>query len=294
MHNRPAVINQAVPVLHQAAQRFQEQFLYPLLIQMGRRAFMFSFKLGVALPDCALIFAVGMPHLRAEVCPAVPAFQLGGKRAAAIAPSRRPPALHLQLYQLPLGRGNDGVMAALHIILRHFTFIRFPFLREEIHRVALLQTGIAFVFFVGQDIFHRPMTPLAFPGRRGNLLLCQILCNGIRRFPLHEHPVNQPYGFRLLRHNLHLPVLAFLVSEEGAVRKADFAVCKTLSLSPGNILRDGAGFLLRKAAHDGNQQLAFGVKCKNVLFLEINLHASFLQLPHCREAVHRIPCEPGY
>jgi len=61
-----------------------------------------------------------MPDLGAEVFPAVAAFQLCRERAAAVmAPPRVLPPLYLRLHELPLRRLDDGVMAALHVILRH-------------------------------------------------------------------------------------------------------------------------------------------------------------------------------
>ena len=40
-----------------------------------------------------------------------------------------------------------------------------------------------------------------------------------------------------------------------------------------------------RAGHDGDQQLPLGVKGVNVFFLEVHLHALFLQLPHRSKAV---------
>ena len=155
LHDRPAVCDDRFPVFHQDAEGLKEQLLYPLLVQVGRGAPAFPFELGVALPDRPFIFAVGMPHLGAEVCPAVAAFQLCGECAAAVmAPPRVLPPLYLRLHELPLRRLNDGVMAALHIVLRHLPFVRLPLLGKEVHRVAFLQAGVALVFLVGKYVLE--------------------------------------------------------------------------------------------------------------------------------------------
>ena len=127
-------------------------------------------------------------------------------------------------------------MAAFHIILRNLALIHLPLLGKEVHRIALLEPGIALVLFIGQYVLNRPVLPPLFPGRCGDLLFHQVLGNGVRRLSLHEHPVNKPYNFCLLRHDLHLPVLPLLVAEERTVGDAYLAVFKPFSLSPGHIL----------------------------------------------------------
>lgn len=133
---------------------------------MRRSTLALSLKLGVALPDGAFILAVGVPDLGTEEFPAVPAFQLCGKRPAAVmAPAHIPPALHLHL---PLCRCDDGVMAAFHIILRDLALIHFPLLGKKVHRIALLEPGIAFVLFIGQYVLDGPVLPPLLPGRCGD------------------------------------------------------------------------------------------------------------------------------
>ena len=128
-HDRPAVTDDLLPVFHQDAECLQEQLLYPLLVQIWRGASAFAFELGIALPYRPLVLAVGMPDLGAEVFAAVAAFQLCRERAAAVmAPPCVLPPLYLRLHELPFCRLDDGVMAALHIILRHLPFIRLAFL----------------------------------------------------------------------------------------------------------------------------------------------------------------------
>ena len=185
---------------------------------MGRGAPALAFELGITLPYRPFVFAVGMLDLGAEVFPAVSAFQLCRERAAAVmAPPRVLPPLYLRLHELPLRSLDDGVMAALHIILRHFPLVRLAFLGKEIHSVTLLQAGIAFVFLVGGDVLNRPVPSCLLPCGRGDAFIRQILCNGVGRLPLHEQPVNESHRLCLLRHDLHLPVLPFLVAEERTV-----------------------------------------------------------------------------
>lgn len=137
IHDRPAVPDDLLPVFYQDAECLKEQLLYPLLVQVGRGTPAFPFELGVALPDCPPVLAVGVPHLGAEVFSAVPAFQLCGEHAAAVmAPPRVLPPLYLRLHELPFCRLDDGVVAALHIILRHFPFVRLCHLsRGRVHQI---------------------------------------------------------------------------------------------------------------------------------------------------------------
>ena len=186
----PAVTDDCLTVRQQDAERLKEQLLYPLLVQMGRCAPAFTLELGVALPDRPFVLAVGVPDLGSEVFPAVAAFQLCRERTAAVmAPPRVLPPLYLRLYELPLRRLDDGVMAALHIILRHLPFVRLALLGKKIHCIALLQAGIAFVLFDRKYVLNRPVPPCFLPRGRGDVFVRQIFCNGVRRLPLHEQPV---------------------------------------------------------------------------------------------------------
>ncbi len=141
-------------------------------------------------------------------------------------------------------------------ILRHFPFVRLAFLGKEIHRAALLKAGVAFVFLVGEDVLHRPVTPRFFPRGRRDAFVRQVFCDGAGRLPLHEHPVDEPHRLRLLRHNLHLSVLTLPVAEEGTAGQADLAVRKPLPFPSGHVFRNAPALLLRQRGHDGDEELA--------------------------------------
>ena len=74
----------------------------------------------------------------------------------------------------------------------------------------------------------------------------------------------------------------------------DLSVREPLPLSPGDVFRDGAAFLLGQAGHDGDEQLPFAVQGVDILLLEVDLHAPLLQPADGGEAVHGIPGEAAH
>ncbi len=120
--------------------------------------------------SACLVLAVEMPDLGAEVFTAVAIFQLCRERTTAVmAPSQVFLPLYLHLHKLPLHRRDNGVIAALCVILRCLPFARLVLLGKGIHRATLLQAGIALVLFIGKDVLHRPV-PLGLLSRGGMFL----------------------------------------------------------------------------------------------------------------------------
>lgn len=145
-----------------------------------------------------------------------------------------------------------------------------------------------------KDVLHRPVLPGLLSCGRRDVPVRQVFCDGVGHLPLPEDPVDEPHRFRFFRHNLHLPILPFPVTEEGAVGQAGLAVRKPLPFPPCAVFRNAPALLLRQRGHDGNEQLALGVQRVDVFLLGIGLHAFLLQLPDRGEAVHRVPCEPAH
>ena len=74
----------------------------------------------------------------------------------------------------------------------------------------------------------------------------EVISNALCGFSLKEHLIDEPYRFGLLRHYLEVSVLALIKTEKLRVADADLAIRETLSLSPCDILRNGAAFFLEK------------------------------------------------
>ena len=251
-------------------------------------------ELAVAPPDGALVFVGGMPDLGTEVTTTVPADQPGGKYAvAAVAAPNSFPALQLTLHQLPLSRVNDGRVAVLHIILRHLALVFLLFLGEKIHRERLLQEGVTLVLLVFQDALHRARRPSFLPCGGGYPFLGEKARNGTGGLAAEEQTVNPADSLRFLRHDFRKSVRALPVAQKVAVRQADLPIGESFSLAPGDVLRNGAAFLLRQGGHNGNQQFPLAVQGVDVLLLEVDLHAFFLQFADGHQAVHRVPGKPA-
>ena len=127
-------------------------------------------------------------------------------------------------------------MVPFHIILRYLPLVLFPLFRKEIRRVLLLQEHIPFVLLAGEDALDGTLVPGVFPRRTLDAKPRQLLADGIRAQSLQEKLVYQLYRPRLFRVHFQAAVLPLLISEEGAVGKAAFAVRKLLPLAPSGVL----------------------------------------------------------
>ena len=169
-------------------------------------------------------------------------------------------------------------MAVLHIVLWNFALVHFLLFSKEIDGEALLQQCRAFILLVFKDALHRAGLPPLLTRRRRYAIRRQFLCNGDWGKAFHKTCVDSTDDDRFFRHNLWKTVLSLSVSEKLLIRQANLSVCEAFSLTPGNVLRNGAAFFLGKARHDGQQQLALSVKGVNILFLKEYLNTFFLQL----------------
>ena len=138
-------------------------------------------------------------------------------------------------------------MTVFYIILRNLALINFFLFGEEVHRKGLLKHRIALVFFVSKNTFYRTNRPFYFTGWCWHFSLSELLCNTRWGLSFKEKPINQPNanGFRF--HNLRQTILALFVTKEPPIWQADLPVCKTFSLTPGNIFRDASAFFLAEA-----------------------------------------------
>ena len=75
----------------------------------------------------------------------------------------------LCLHGLEHFRRNDSGMTIFNVILRNLALVHLHFLGQEIRAEGLLQDGVALVFLVGQNAFHRFGPPLWPLGRRRNI-----------------------------------------------------------------------------------------------------------------------------
>lgn len=241
-----AILQQSVPAYDKRIHGSQESLLNRLFGKRRRFAF-FAVEFMIALPDDPAVFVGGMPYLCPEKRTAICADQARGEYGIpAVASPQGFPPCHLVLHKVPLFRCNNGRMAVLHIILRNRTIVDLFLFREEVDRVAFLQKRIAFVFFIGEDAFHRAGLPFLFPGRSRNVRFGKVIGNRASGLSADKQSVNLPHDFRFLRDNFRQSIRAASVSEELFVWKADLAVREPLALSPCHIFRNGAAFFLGK------------------------------------------------
>ena len=282
--------NDGLPVGKIRPKGRQEQFFQSLLGKMGRFAFVFPLKFVVTLPDDPAVTVGGVPGLGAENPAAVGTKDLPGERAGLAVPGAAVFApFQLRLHLFPLPRLDNGGVAILHIVLRHFALVDLGFLGEEIHRKGFLKQCGAFAFLVLQDALHGSSLPDGlFSGGR-DALLRQRGGDGICGFPLKELAVDAFDDLRFFRDDLRQSVGTFAIPQKLTVRDADFPVGEALSLPPGNVFGDAAAFLLGKARHDGDEQFPLGVEGHDILFLKEALATGLLQLADGGQTVYGVP-----
>ena len=137
-------------------------------------------------------------------------------------------------------------MVTLDVVLGDLACIGNDLLREIISRKRLLQKRVTLVFFVCEYAYYAARIPHLFSCRSGNSILCENAGNAERRIAHQEQPVNPPDRFSLLRVDDKLSVGSPVVTEESAEGNRDLAVSETFSLSPSDVVRDRAAFLLGK------------------------------------------------
>ena len=182
-------------------------------------------------------------------------------------------------------------MAAFYIVLRNFALVDLLLFGKKIDCELLLEKCVTLVFLILKDAHHRTLAPFGFTARGRNTKIHKVLADAGCRFALKEQSVNQPYDFGFLFVDDGNAVLATVIAEKLFIRHRYLTVCKTLSLTPGDILGNAPALFLGKAGHDGYQQFALAVKGVDVLFFKEHLHMMLFQLSDGNQAVYRISCK---
>ena len=157
------------------------------------------------------------------------------------------PSGELPLDHLKGLRVDDGLVVVLHIVLRNLTLIGFHLLGQEVLAEGFLQQSIAFVLLVRQDALDGGLAPLVLACRCRDAFIGQRLGDAVRRHPFEKHAVDALDNFGLLRVDHQISILTSVVAEEPFEGNRDLAVCKSLSLAPCAVLRNGPAFFLREA-----------------------------------------------
>ncbi len=246
----------------------------------------------VTAPDSFPIFAVGMPDLGAVEGAALPAADFAGEDVyAAVVHDAVAALLHLALDQVEGLRCDDRFMVAFHVVLRDFALVDLRLFREVVDCVGFLQQGVALVFLVSEDGLDGTDAPVILAAGCLDAVIGKLLGDAVVGQALQEEPVDAADGFCLLWVDDELAIRTAVVAEKPVERNRHLAVCESLTLSPGAVLGNATGFLLRKARHDGDQQFTFSVEGPDVLFFKVAFDAVFLEFPDGCQAVDGVPGE---
>ena len=183
------------------------------------------------------------------------------------------------------------LVVVLYVVLGNLAVIDGLLLGQEICDVRFLEQGIALVLLVGQDAFHSALAPLFLAARRPDPHGCQLVGNRPVGKPCKELAVNKPDGLGFFRVYDQVSVLALVVTDEAAVGDRHLAVAYALAVPPGDVFRNAPAFLLGKARHDGDEQLALGIEGLGVFLFKVDLRAVLLELADGGKVVHCVSGE---
>ncbi len=272
--------------------RRQECGLYFAVVYGWCGAFLPDIVFVVAAPYGFPVFAVGMPDLGAVERAALPASDFAGEDVdAAVVHNAVAAFLHLALDQVEGLRCDDRFMVAFHVVLRDFALVDLRLFREVVDCVGFLQQGVALVFLVSEDGLDGTDAPVILAAGCLDAVIGKLLGDAVVGQALQEEPVDAADGFCLLWVDDELAIRTAVVAEKPVERNRHLAVCESLTLSPGAVLGNAPGFLLRKARHDGDQQFSFAVEGPDVLLLEVAFDAVFLELSDGCQAVDGVSGE---
>ena len=211
----------------------------------------------VASINSASVLIRGMPNSSAERTAAFAALDLPRENAyAAVSPTFPCTTLHLPLHHFEYGGVDDGGMALFHEVARHLSAVLDGFLGEEIRREGLLDSRAACVFLVAEDAPDGLGVPFFLTRDRQNVPCGQFLCDPAGCHTFKEKLEDELHDLGLLLVDGEIAVLALVIAEEVRVADGELAVGELFPESPCDVLRDGACFLLRQAAEDGQEDFS--------------------------------------
>lgn len=135
--------------------------------------------------------------------------------------------------------------------------------------------------------------PVRVPGCGEMAFGLELFCDAGQGAAVEVEGADVADEFGLFLVDNEVAVLASLVAEEPAERDGDFPVGEAFPVPPGDVLTDGACFLLRERTHDGDEEFAFGVERPGILLFEEHLYSGVLQLAHGGQRIDGVAGESG-
>ena len=166
------ILNQSLADVEKTVVGDQKSGFDILFVQSGRGALVAVIEFAVAPPNHPAVLAVGVPYLGTVEVTAVAANDAGRNNAlTAVSSAQGLPALELRLDGLEFFWSDDGRMTVLNIILWDLALVDLLLFSQKVNRVLLLEEGIAFVLFVGEDAFDGGGRPFGSACGCGNLFI---------------------------------------------------------------------------------------------------------------------------
>ena len=133
------------------------------------------------------------------------------------------PPCHLLLYPLvDVPRDNSRVVV-LDVILRQLAGILLDLLADAVCGEGLLQQGVPYILFVGEDVMHDLMGPCLDTLCGGDPILGKFSLDLALTAALQVPAEDSPHHLGLLRYDLRLTVRSSLVAQHGSVVEVDLS-----------------------------------------------------------------------
>ena len=188
---------------------------------------------------------------------------------------------------------DDALVVVLGQIHGELAYIADMLAADAVIDEALLLENVAAVFFILEEASDRGDGPLRASADGGNASPLQILLDHTQALTGQKAVVDAAHNLRLLGDDPGLAVLTLLVSVQPLVLDGGLALPHGLAYAPFDILADGLALSLSNGPQQGDEQFTVRFQCVDVLLLEDDGDAQFLQSTHIVKAVHRVSGEAG-
>ena len=184
-------------------------------------------------------------------------------------------------------------MVVLDVILRQLAGILLDLLADAVCGEGLLQQGVPYILFVGEDVMHDLMGPCLDTLCGGDPILGKFSLDLALTAALQVPAVDSPHHLGLLRYDLRLTVRSSLVAQHGSVVEVDLSFFHCHPDAQLDIGAEGFTLGLGKSAEQSDEELAGLCQRIDIFLFEDDPDPPGLQHPHRLQAVYGVPGETG-
>ena len=179
-------------------------------------------------------------------------------------------------------------MVIFHIVLRNDTAICHPLFSQKVCGDRFLKKCITHVLLICQDKFNGGIQPTGTSRCSLDAVSLESLANAVETLPfqIFTEDAFHHLGFFLI--DDEVTVLILVITKEPGMVNQHFALLVTILQTKADVLRKTFTFLLSQRCHDGEHNLAFGIKRVDSFLFKINGDVLILELSDVVKAVKGI------